>query len=203
MDNVNRTYRYLKFQVSTEVALTIMRKKILTKHIPTYIKIEYLNPETDSESLAEVYNRTFLVAADPYAPIGLKEVTAVGSEGIIVAKMFNKIVGFAYLKIRIEKSQKVGEIAIVGVIPEKRKQGIATALSVKIAEHFLKRRVELLECEVYENNKPSLAYILAFGFEYVGERLAKVVEDEILDEAGEKKDKIKTSEKKRRPKLYK
>ncbi len=187
-------YRYIKYQVSTEVALENMRTKILTKNIPSYIAIDKFNPDSDATSLAEAYNRTLLAASDPYAPIGLKEITAVGPEGILVVKMFNKIGGFAYLKTRIENTQIIGEIAMVGVIPEKRRQGIATALSLKIAEYFIEREAQLLECEVYEKNSASLAYIQAFGFERKGERLASVDEED-LDEQ------IMVSRMRKRPKL--
>ncbi|MFW9844048.1 MAG: GNAT family N-acetyltransferase [Candidatus Thorarchaeota archaeon] len=63
-----------------------------------------------------------------------------------------------------------GEITGIGVLPNRRRKGVATALIKRATQYFLDSGVDEVYCEVYEENMPSQMLIQAYGFVEVGRR---------------------------------
>jgi ribosomal protein S18 acetylase RimI-like enzyme len=72
----------------------------------------------------------------------------------------------------VEKEEEgiYGEITGIGVLPQRRRKGVATALIQTAAEYFIDSGVEEVYCEVYERNEPSKNLIRSYGFKEVGRR---------------------------------
>jgi ribosomal protein S18 acetylase RimI-like enzyme len=87
-----------------------------------------------------------------------------------VAEIWGNLSGF--IACFVEKGEEgiYGEITGIGVIPQRRRKGVATALIQKAVEYFIDAGVEEVYCEVYEENTPSKSLITSYGFEEVGRR---------------------------------
>ncbi|TFF96831.1 GNAT family N-acetyltransferase, partial [Candidatus Thorarchaeota archaeon] len=125
---------------------------------------------SDVEEFVELYNRCFLASPDPFCPLTVDQALKLDSEGIFVAKMWGNLAGFIACFVEKKEDSIYGEITGIGVLPSRRRRGVATALIKRATEFFLQSGVEEVYIEVYEENIPSQMLIAAYGFEQVGRR---------------------------------
>ncbi|MBD3408012.1 MAG: GNAT family N-acetyltransferase [Candidatus Lokiarchaeota archaeon] len=167
LDGVTRSYLIMKAEA--KVALDLAEEWWDSKTIPNYIHVRKLVHD-DLESFVDLYNRCFLASPDPFCPINLEQAKKLDTEGIFVAELWGKLSGFIACFVEKEEDSVYGEITGIGVLPSRRRKGIATALIKRASKYFLDAGVEEVYCEVYEENTPSQMLIMAYGFEQVGTR---------------------------------
>ncbi len=160
---------YLVMKAKSEVALTLAEEWWKGKEVPGYIKIHQFEME-DVEEFVNLYNRCFLASPDPFCPLTIEQAQQLNPEGIFVAKLWGKLAGFIACFVEKQSASIYGEITGIGVLPSRRRKGVATALIKRASEYFLNSGVEEVYCEVYEENIPSQLLIQAYGFEQVGRR---------------------------------
>lgn len=82
------------------------------------------------------------------------------------ATIDGKIVGAAVNRITTEGSKRVGNIGMVGVLPEYRKRGIGRALCIKTLDLFKEHGIKevYLETEVHNYNALALYEVCCFFF---------------------------------------
>ncbi len=171
-----------------EEALQLAEEWWKHKAIPKYVKVRELRKD-ELEEFVRLYNRCFLTAPDPFCPLTLEDAMQLDTEGIFVAEMWDTLVGFIACFVEKGEDSIYGEITGLGVLPQRRRKGVATALIQRAVEYFIDAGVEEVYCEVYEENKPSLSLILSYGFTEVGRRevdVRSVVSDESQDMPGGK-----------------
>ena len=160
---------YLVMKAESEIALKLAEEWWGDKEIPSYIKIHRFEM-SDVDEFVNVYNRCFLASPDPFCPLTPEQATQLDPEGIFVAKLGGKLAGFIACFVEKQKDSLYGEITGIGVLPSRRRKGVATALIKSASKYFLDSGVDEVYCEVYEENLPSQMLIQAYGFEEVGRR---------------------------------
>jgi ribosomal protein S18 acetylase RimI-like enzyme len=90
--------------------------------------------------------------------------------GIFVAEMWEHLAGFIACFVEKGDESFYGEITGIGVLPSRRRKGVATALIRAASEYFIDAGVEEVYCEVYEENIPSQMLIMSYGFVQAGRR---------------------------------
>jgi ribosomal protein S18 acetylase RimI-like enzyme len=160
---------YLIMKAETKDALKLVQTQSNDKETPSYIKIHQLDVN-EIEAFVDLYNRCFLASPDPFCPLTPKEAIHLDSEGIFVATLAGHLAGFIACFIEKKGESIYGEITGIGVLPNRRRKGIATALIKNAEVYFLDSGVENVYCEVYEENIPSQKLIMAHGFREVGRR---------------------------------
>ncbi|TXT54135.1 MAG: hypothetical protein BAJATHORv1_90084 [Candidatus Thorarchaeota archaeon] len=163
------TRSYLIMKADAKEALELAEEWWDNKTIPNYIHVRKLLRE-DLEEFVDLYNRCFLASPDPFCPIDLEQAKKLDTEGIFVAELWNTLSGFIACFVEKDEDSIYGEITGIGVLPSRRRKGIATALIKRASQYFLDAGVEEVYCEVYEENTPSQLLIQAYGFEQVGTR---------------------------------
>ena len=133
------------------------------------------NPD-DMISFMELYNRVFLAAPDPYRELTPEDVKKIlTNDTIFLAEMYGKLIGFVVIVVyegeEGDIGECVGEIASIGVMPNRRRVGVATALIRATAAYLADKGISRVLCEVYEENQPSYEMISSYGFEKIGERV--------------------------------
>lgn len=136
-------------------------------------------------ALKDLYNTCFFQAPDPYRPVTIDDMKEIYERcTIIIGRLYGMDVGFIVLKLEQSKNDdggtdKVGVVCGIAVHPRHRQKGIATALGIAAYDFLSKRNLDYLECEVFEENEPSLSFITWVGFRPVGELIVKApsVED--------------------------
>ena len=156
-------------KAETQEALQLAEEWWQEKTLPTYVKIKRLDME-EIDEFVELYNRCFIASPDPFCPLTSEQAQKLDPEGIFVAKLGGSCVGFIACFVEEKEDSIYGEITGIGVIPSRRRKGIATALIKQAAEYFIDSGVEEIYCEVYEKNTPSQLLILTYGFKEVGRR---------------------------------
>ena len=156
-------------KANSTTALKLAEEWWREREVPSYVKIQQLAMD-DIGSFVELYNRCFLASPDPFCPITNEEARRLDPEGIFVAKLAGKHVGFIACFLEKQTSSIYGEITGIGVLPNRRRSGIATALIKRATKYFLDSGVDEVYCEVYEDNVPSQMLIRTYGFEEVGRR---------------------------------
>ena len=163
------TRTYLVMKASTETALELAEESWDDKVIPSYIQVRPLD-RTEIPEFVELYNRCFLASPDPFCPISVDEAEQLDLDGIFVAEMWDTLAGFIACFLEKNDDSFYGEITGIGVLPSRRRKGVATALIKEASEYFIDSGVDEIYCEVYEENTPSQKLIEAYGFNVVGQR---------------------------------
>lgn len=163
------TRSYILMKAKTDAALELAAERWGSKRIPSYIKVEQLQIDL-LEEFVDLYNRCFLASPDPFCPLDLEQAKNLETEGIFVAEIWGNLSGFIACFVEKEEEGIYGEITGIGVLPQRRRKGVATALIQKAVEYFIDAGVEEVYCEVYEKNEPSKQLIISYGFIEVGRR---------------------------------
>lgn len=170
LDNATVEARsYLIMKADSKIALKLAEKWWSGRETPSYVKIQPFD-KREVDSFVELYNRCFLASPDPFCPLTPEEARKLEPEGIFVAKLAGKHVGFIACFIEKQSESIYGEITGIGVLPNRRRNGVATALIKRATKYFLEAGAGEVYCEIYEENLPSLMLIKAYGFEEVGRR---------------------------------
>ncbi len=160
---------YLLMRADTETALRLVRERQAQRTVPSHIKVYSLSKSRIAE-FVDLYNRCFVAAPDPFCPLTVEDAMKLDTDGIFLAEMWGSLVGFIACFVEKGADSAYGEITGLGVLPSRRRRGIATALILRAAEYFRDAGVEQVYCEVYEENIPSRLLITSYGFEEVGRR---------------------------------
>jgi len=160
---------YLVMKAESEIALKLAEEWWGDKEIPSYIKVHRFEM-SDVDEFVKLYNRCFLASPDPFCPLTPEQATQLDPEGIFVAKLGGQLAGFIACFVEKQKDSLYGEITGIGVLPSRRRKGVATALIKSASKYFLDSGVGEVYCEVYEENLPSQMLIQAYGFVEVGRR---------------------------------
>ena len=160
---------YLVMKAEAEIALKLAEEWWGDKEIPRYIKIHQFEMN-DVDEFVNLYNRCFLASPDPFCPLTPEQAKQLDPEGIFVAKLWRKLAGFIACFVEKQNDSLYGEITGIGVLPSRRRKGVATALIKRASKYFLDSGVDEVYCEVYEENLPSQMLIQAYGFVEVGRR---------------------------------
>lgn len=183
-----KTRSYLVMKAEAKEALELAKNWWSEKTVPTYIKIKQLE-KSQIEEFVDVYNRCFMASPDPFCPLTMEQAAQLDNEGIFVAELWGNIAGFIACFVEKKTDSIYGEITGIGVLPARRRKGVATALIQQATEYFLAAGIEEVYCEVYEENAPSQMLIMAYGFSEVGRRsipIESTPEDPELDLPGGK-----------------
>lgn len=156
-------------KAESKIALKLAEEWWGDKEVPSYIKIHQFDM-CDVEEFVSLYNRCFLASPDPFCPLTTEQAEQLDPEGIFVAKLWGKLAGFIACFVEKKSDSIYGEITGIGVLPSRRRKGVATALIKSASRYFLDSGVDEVYCEVYEENIPSQMLIQAYGFEQVGRR---------------------------------
>lgn len=160
---------YLIMRAETEEALKLTDAWWEEKRAPGYVRIQPLDLK-EIEDFVDLYNRCFLASPDPFCPLTSEEARRLDPEGIFVARFAGKLSGFIACFVEKQTEPIYGEITGIGVTPNRRRKGIATALIKRATQYFLDAGVDDVYCEVYGENIPSQMLIMAYGFKEVGRR---------------------------------
>jgi ribosomal protein S18 acetylase RimI-like enzyme len=160
---------YLVMKAESEEAFKLAEEWWGDKEVPSYIKIHQFDM-SEVEEFVNLYNRCFLASPDPFCPLTPEQAKQLDPEGIFVAKLWGKLAGFIACFVEKQSESNYGEITGIGVLPSRRRKGVATALIKKASKYFLDSGVDDVYCEVYEENLPSQMLIQAYGFVEVGRR---------------------------------
>jgi len=160
---------YLVMKAESEKALKLAEEWWGDKEIPNYIKIHQFEM-SDVDEFVSLYNRCFLASPDPFCPLTPEQAIQLDPEGIFVAKLWGELAGFIACFVEKQNDSLYGEITGIGVLPSRRRKGVATALIKSASKYFLDSGVDEVYCEVYEENIPSQMLIQAYGFVEVGRR---------------------------------
>ncbi|MFW9910654.1 MAG: GNAT family N-acetyltransferase [Candidatus Odinarchaeota archaeon] len=167
--NITESRSYLIMKAEAKEALKLAELRWIAKETPNYIKIHPLDIK-EIDSFVDLYNSCFLASPDPFCPLTAEEAKKLEPEGIFVAKFAEQYAGFIACFIEKEAVSIYGEITGIGVLPNRRRKGVATALIKRATAFFLESGVDDIYCEVYEANIPSQMLIMAYGFREVGRR---------------------------------
>jgi ribosomal protein S18 acetylase RimI-like enzyme len=147
----------------------------IQKRIAKQVVITRAN-QSDIPLLADLYNRAFLSANDPYSPMTLENMGAIFNHNytiIVIAHIWGAPAGFAIIDFE-GISQEYGIIAGLGTLPEWQKRGVGTSIGIATWQYFKDRKVKELKCEVYACNKASYNLIKGLGFKEVGVKFYKL-----------------------------
>ncbi|MHA1679549.1 MAG: GNAT family N-acetyltransferase [Promethearchaeota archaeon] len=134
----------------------------------------------DIPDLCDLYNTAFFQCPDPYRPISLADMEQIFQKStIIIAYLYGAPAGFIIIKMETKEleggaHEKIGVIAGIAVHPRHRNKGVATAIGLEAWGYLEDKGLDYLQCEVYEQNNPSLSFITWVGFRPVGELIMKV-----------------------------
>ena len=156
-------------KANAEQALALAADWWENKEVPKYVHVRGLERD-DLPEFVELYNKCFLASPDPFCPLTIDEASKLDFEGVFIAEMWDTLAGFIACFIQEDEESIYGEITGIGVLPSRRRKGVATALIRSASEYFIDAGVEEVYCEVFEENMPSLMLIQAYGFVEVGKR---------------------------------
>jgi mycothiol synthase len=88
------------------------------------------------------------------------------SEGFFIATIDKKIVGFCWTKIHHDfvNQDPIGEIYVVGVDPDNKKNGLGKALTITGLNHLVAKNLKQAMLYVDADNGPALAMYQGLGF---------------------------------------
>lgn len=167
--SADQTRSYYVMKAEAKEALQLAEEWWAQKTVPEYIHVEQFDP-SEVEEFVDLYNRCFLASPDPFCPLTAEQALQLDPEGIFVVRMWGKLSGFIACFVEKQENTIYGEITGIGVLPSRRRRGVATALIKRATEYFLQSGVEEVYIEVYEENIPSQMLIRAYGFTQVGRR---------------------------------
>jgi len=165
----SETKSYLVMKARTKEALELARNWWKAKTVPEYVKVLPLKPE-ELAGFVDLYNRCFLAAPDPFRMLSLEDAQKLNPEGIFVARLWGTLAGFIACFVQRGDQSVYGEITGIGVLPSRRRKGVATALIQRAVEYFIASGVEEVYCEIYEENLPSKLLVMTYGFREIGRR---------------------------------
>ncbi|MHA1906841.1 MAG: GNAT family N-acetyltransferase [Candidatus Thorarchaeota archaeon] len=139
------------------------------KEVPKYVHVRLIERD-DIPEFVDLYNRCFLASPDPFRLLTIEEAENLDFEGVFVADMWENLAGFIACFVEKDGDSKYGEITGIGVLPNRRRKGVATALIRQASEYFIDADIDEIYCEVFEENTPSKMLIQAYGFKEVGKR---------------------------------
>lgn len=168
-ESSTQTRSYFIMKADAKEALKRAEEWWAEKTVPEYVDIERFD-HSDVEEFVDLYNRCFLASPDPFCPLTVEQALKLDPEGIFIAKMWGTLAGFIACFVEKEEKSIYGEITGIGVLPSRRRRGVATTLIKRATEFFLESGVEEVYIEVYEENIPSQLLIQAYGFVQVGRR---------------------------------
>ena len=163
------TKSYLVMRANAEEALELAAGWWESKEVPKYVHVRKIARD-DIPEFVDLYNRCFLASPDPFRPLSIEEAEQLDFEGVFVAEMWDTLAGFIACFVEKEDDSKYGEITGIGVLPNRRRKGVATALIRRASEYFIDADLDEIYCEVFEENTPSRMLIQAYGFKQVGKR---------------------------------
>ena len=136
--------------------------------------------EKDIPGLCDLYNLSFFQCPDPYRPVTLEDMQLILEKStILIVTLYGQDAGFIVMKLETKETdagttEHSGVICGIAVHPRYRQRGLATAIGLEAWQSFFKLKdLDYLECEVYEKNGPSLAFISWVGFRPAGELIVK------------------------------
>jgi len=140
------------------------KKKV--EHNILHAKIREAKLE-DLKSIMYLYNRSWLVSSTPFRPIKketLRIIYEYPETKILIAKAYGSDAAFVILDFEGENKQ-YGVIAGLGVLPRFQRKGLGTVIGMAAWNHFKKKGVTELRCEVFKDNNVSYNFIKSIGFE--------------------------------------
>jgi len=143
-------------------------EKKLESRINKMVKIRQATLN-DIQILVNLYNRAFMAANEPYAPMDEEKMAAIfhyRNTIILIGELYGKPVGFIIIDFEGKNKEK-GIIAGLGILPEYQKKGIGTTLGVACWKYFKEQNVKELLCEVFIKNYASYKLISGIGFKPV------------------------------------
>jgi len=164
-----RQRSYIVMRAETQEALKLAAERWKEKEVPNYIKVHRLRKK-EIDSFVDLYNRCFIASPDPFCPLTIDDAKRLETEGIFIAELWGIPCGFIACFIEKEGESVYGEITGIGVLLQRRRKGVATALIRRATKYFLDAGVNEVYCEVYEENNPSKMLITAYGFKEVNRR---------------------------------
>ncbi len=129
----------------------------------------------DLESIAYLYNRSWLTSSTPYSMItieSLKTILEYPETIILIARVYGSDAAFVILDYEGPKNE-YGIIAGLGVIPRFQRKGLGTVIGMAAWNYFKKKGVKELRCEVYKDNIVSYNFIKSIGFEEFARKVYK------------------------------
>ncbi len=160
---------YLIMRAEAQEAIVLAEDWWENKVIPSYVHVRCLKSD-DMDAFVDLYNRSFLASPDPFCPLTLEDASKLKTEGIFVAELWGNLSGFIACFVENRNNSIYGEITGIGVLPQRRRRGLATALIQRAVEYFIDAGVEEVYCEVFTENIPSKMLIMAYGFSEIGRR---------------------------------
>ncbi len=158
-------YIQMKLPVSN-ITLEVEEKlKKKVEHNILHAKIREAKLE-DLDSIMYLYNRSWLVSSTPFRPIKketLKIIYEYPETKILIAKAYGSDAAFVILDYE-GPNNEYGIIVGLGVIPRFQRKGLGTVIGMATWNHFKKKGVKELRCEVYKDNKVSYNFIKSIGF---------------------------------------
>ncbi|MGQ4875032.1 MAG: GNAT family N-acetyltransferase [Promethearchaeia archaeon] len=132
--------------------------------------------EDDLESVMYIYNRAWMTANTPFAPIDLESLKYIYNypeTKILIARVYGTDAGFIILDFE-GKNLEYGIIAGLGILPRFQRKGLGTVLGMAAWDYFKKKNVKELRCEVYKDNLHSYNFIKSLGFEEFDTKIYKM-----------------------------
>ncbi|MBY8987397.1 MAG: GNAT family N-acetyltransferase [Candidatus Lokiarchaeota archaeon] len=120
----------------------------------------------DLESVVTLYSRSWMTSNTPYSPISvesLKSIFEYPETKILIAKVYGSDASFVILDYE-GPNKEYGIIAGLGVIPRFQRKGLGTVIGMAAWNHFKKKGVKELRCEVFKDNIVSYNFIKSIGF---------------------------------------
>ena len=158
-------YIQMKLPVSALTPEIEVELKKKVEHNILQAKIREANLE-DLESVMYLYNRSWLVSSTPFRAI-TKETLRIIFEYpdtlFLIAKAYGSDGAFVILDYEGLRNE-YGIIAGLGVLPRFQRKGLGTVIGLAAWNHFKKKGVKELRCEVYKDNKVSYDFIKSIGF---------------------------------------
>ena len=127
----------------------------------------YRAKEEDLEDIANLYHRSWLTSNVPFRRISMEDFYRIYEDSnmqFLVAKLHGMHVGFVILDLEGENLEN-GVIVALGIKPRYQRKGIGTILGYAAWNHFKKKNVKELRCEIHVRNERSLNFIQSLGFE--------------------------------------
>lgn len=172
------SHRYLVMELPLNKLRYLLSKKdeLLGRSHPSVTDVVHVrryDPEKypeDPQTFADLFNLVLMTSPDPYRPLTVEEAFTYFKQGTFLAFLYGKPAGYGVVTIEDTPEGRIGVIAGIGVHPKHRRKKVALTIAASIGEWFEERGDLLkLQCEVYERNHTSQAFISSLGFEVVGE----------------------------------
>ncbi len=139
----------------TYVTLELEIDKIPDLNPPSDVKVRRYDPEKDAQTLAMLHNETMKEFRD-FAEITQDFLKKVSTECSFIAEINGTPVGMGLCTVADTKKGRLGYIAEFGVIKKYRRRGVGTALLKHILNCFKAHKVDIVTCEVLDENDLTL-----------------------------------------------